>query len=238
MTNIFDHYLELIKPYIEKKAVTCSYCDYLEDLVLLKGKYTYVTIAIWQFVEWYVQLCPIKHRTTAWCLKWEELKEFIMMQKIIKEAYEKCYGTPGIAFEHGKAWSCMRDESEIVKNSNSLCHHAHRHFLPVDINIRDDIKEYVPREVIVTSLDELNRYRDVVLEWAPYLYFEDSKKIWYIYPVNDDIIPRQFLRTCVAKALWMSERADWIKYPWVEFYESTKEKLKPVLESILKNYQE
>jgi len=39
-------YNSIIKPYIERTVKTCSYCDKLDDLILLEGKHSYITIAI------------------------------------------------------------------------------------------------------------------------------------------------------------------------------------------------
>ena len=57
--------LSVIAPYLTGTANTCSYCDHLDILILQEGLYTYITIAIGQIIEGYLQVCSQKHRTAA-----------------------------------------------------------------------------------------------------------------------------------------------------------------------------
>jgi hypothetical protein len=222
-------YNKIIKPYVEKIANTCSYCDKLDDLVLLEWKYSYITIAIWQYMEGYVQICSKKHRpSVAWLEKYEA-KEFYQMKNVLKKAFKECYNKNMICFEHWQAWSCHWWK-DYDKNEKTLCYHAHLHCLPCDVDIRSDIKEILSEEIIVNSFEDLKYIRDMVIVRDAYLFFEDKMWIWYLYPVEDEsVIPRQFLRKCVAKQLWMLEKADWVKYPWIDFFDKTKSELKPIL---------
>ena len=231
MNNQINFYKKIIYPYISGIAQTCSYCDQIEPLILLKGKYTYITLAIGQYVEGYVQICAKKHRTAATGLYPYETIELEQMKKIVRQTYKEVYNVSGIAFEHGKAGACLWKE-KTYENMKSLCHHCHIHFVPVKIDIRDQIKRYLPEELVVNNLSELKQVRENILEAEPYLYFEDSQETGYVYPVEGRSIPRQFLRTCVAEKLGIAEKGDWITYPGVELFESTKQKIKPVLERL------
>ena len=224
-------YERVIAPYLAGKAETCSYCDYLEPLVLLPGRYAYVTIAIGQYVEGYVQVCTRSHRTAMTGLLDYEARELETMRAVVREAYRRLYGTPGVAFEHGKAGSCMWT-GERAQNALSLCHHCHVHYLPRSIDIRADVRAYCREEIPIQSLEDLRQIRAEVLEGAPYLYFEDANLQGYVYPVNDKEIPRQFLRRCVARKLGMEERADWHTYPGTEFFAATEKRLGPVLRKV------
>lgn len=221
----------VIAPYLSGEAETCSYCDFLAPLVLLQGKHTYVTIAIGQFVEGYVQVCTRHHRTAMTGLFEYEARELDLMRSVVRESYRRVYGTPGVAFEHGKAGSCMWT-GERAKNMASLCHHCHVHYIPREIDIRREIGEYCREEIPITALSDLREYRAEVLEGAPYLYFEDKAGTGYVYPVDDKEIPRQFLRRCVARQLGREERADWSTYPGTEFFAATRERLGPVLRQV------
>lgn len=223
-------YQRLISPYLEGSATTCSYCDKLDPLILLEGNYTYITIAIGQYVEGYLQLCTKHHRTAQTGLYDHETEELILMKRVIRETYKQVYGTPGVAFEHGKAGSCLWRNTQ--EKMVSLCHHCHVHFVPRAINIRDLIKEYISEEIPVHSIAELKNVRKDILESEAYLYFEDTDLKGYVYPAADVEIPRQFLRTCVAKELGVPERGDWVSYPGIEFYNDTKTKLVPVLQEV------
>lgn len=222
-----------IEPYINDESDTCSYCDHLTPLILLEGKHTYVTLAIGQIVEGYLQICSQKHRTAATGLFAYETEELIKMKQVVRKAFKEVYGTPGIAFEHGKAGSCLWGEKR-EKNASDLCHHFHIHFVPANVDIRPLIKEYLSEEIIVRNMLELKRVRKEILEAEPYLYFEDSDEVGYVYPVEDIEIPRQFLRSCVAKGLGKPERADWMSYPGTELFEISKQKLLPALNKYFK----
>jgi len=217
-----------IAPYVSGTAQTCSYCDHLSSLILLEGRHTYITMAIGQIVEGYTQICSQRHRTAATGLYSDETRELVEMKQLLRAAYRIVYGTPGIAFEHGKAGSCLWGDQRPT-NMKTLCYHTHVHFVPVDIDIRPAIESILPDVIQVNSVDELKRVRTRVLEAEPYLYLEDTREVGYVYPVDDEVIPRQFLRTCVAQALGVPEKADWMTFPGTELFGIVRSKLVPVL---------
>ena len=217
--------MELITPYINGQKRSCSYCDHLTPLILLEGEHCYITLAIGQIVEGYLQVCAQKHRNSSTGFLSIERDEFILMKQAVRLTYKEVYGNYGIAFEHGQAGTCMFNEG----SDSSLCHHAHTHFVPVNINIRSEIKSILTEEIIINNLDELINFRNTVLFGAPYLYFEDSNGIGYAYPVRDNFIPRQFLRTCVAEKLNMKQRGDWMTFPGEDYFEISKNKLQLLL---------
>lgn len=219
---------ELIDPYLKGAASTCSYCDHLDPLILLEGVHTYITMAIGQIVEGYLQVCSQKHRTAATGLEQHEVPEMEQMKSIIRNSYQRVYNNRGIAFEHGKAGSCLWDDAQ-KGHKYDLCYHAHIHFVPVEIDIRPGIKKILPREVVVRNFSELKEFRTNELGNDSYLYFEDSQEVGYVYPVNDEEIPRQFLRKLVARAIGLPERSDWVKYPGIEYFEKINKKLGPVI---------
>jgi hypothetical protein len=139
----------------------------------------------------------------------------------------------GIIFEHGEAGCCLWG-SNYEKNCNSLCHHCHVHCLPIDVDIRDGIRKYLPKEIIVYNHEDLMQVREKVLFSAPYLYFENVLGVGYVYPVDKEI-PRQFLRTLVAQSIGCAEKSDWIKYSGVELFNITKNELQ---KSLLVNWEE
>jgi hypothetical protein len=218
-----DECLSVIAPYLNGTANTCSYCDHLDTLILQEGLYTYITIAIGQIIEGYLQVCSQKHRTAATGLYAHEAEEMITMKKIVRDAYEKVYGNRGVAFEHGKAGSCLWKEEELG-NKYDLCYHAHIHFVPAIVDIRYLIKQYIPTEIKIYNYKELREFRTFELGNDSYLYFEGPDEIGYVYPVIDEEIPRQFLRKCVALELNVPDRADWINHPGAKYFEITKKK--------------
>ena len=223
--------LTVIAPYLDGTANTCSYCDHLDTLILQEGLSTYITIAIGQIIEGYLQVCSQKHRTAATGLHAHEAVEMVKMKKIVRDAYETIYGNRGIAFEHGKAGSCLWEE-ENLGNKYDLCFHAHIHFVPAPVDIRHLIKEVIPTEIRICNHEELREFRTLELGNDSYLYFEDVNEVGYVYPVCEEDVPRQFLRKCVALALNVPDRADWIKHPGARYFEITRNKLKPVINRI------
>lgn len=217
-----------IDPYIRGDAETCSYCDHLDPLILLEGKHMYITLAIGQIREGYLMVSSQKHRISATGLLSYETNELIKMKQVIRCAYKEVYGIPGIAFEHGRAGSCLWGKDR-HKNASSLCYHCHIHFVPIAIDIRPRIKEFLSQEIIVKNIYELKKVRKDILQAEPYLYFEDNNEIGYVYPVADEEIPRQFLRSCVASELGEPLKADWMSYPGTELFDISKHKLQPAL---------
>lgn len=221
-------YLRTFEPYITGAATTCSYCDHLSPLILQEGRYTYITLAIGQIVEGYLQICTQKHRTAATGLYLEETRELEQMKAIVRASYDIVYGCRGIAFEHGQAGSCQWG-SEAAENLGDLCHHMHIHFLPVSIDIRERIGRLCPECFVVRSLDELKQVRGDELRGGPYLYFEGVDETGYVYPTRKLVVPRQFLRSCVAEELGMPSRSDWKKVTGIEHMAESRSKLQPVL---------
>lgn len=227
------YYDNIILPYINKSAKTCSYCDKLTPLIICESTYFYVTVAIGSYVEGYVQLCAKSHRTAATGVLSYEREELELMKSVINETYKKVYQTEGIAFEHGQAGSCLWGENR-KKNMMSLCHHMHVHYLPIEIDISNEIKRLFDEVYRVKDIYEMMKVRTDILQAEQYLYFQTKYKTGFMYNVNGKNVPRQFLRRCVANKLKIPEKANWTKYPGTEFFEGTISKLKPVIDNIYK----
>ena len=235
MNDHIELYKKAIEPYLMGTTKTCSYCDHIEPLILIDGKYTYITLAIGQIIAGYTQICSLKHRTAATGLYEYETKEFCKMKKVVRATYREVYGCNGIAFEHGQVGSCLWGE-DAEKNLHDLCHHTHIHFVPVNVNIRHRIEEYLPEFYVVRDIWELKKIRENELQAGPYLYFEDEEENGYVYPVRNTAIPRQFLRRCLAEELNLGERADWIKFPGIELFDESRRKLLPVINKYYKEF--
>lgn len=212
-----NSFYQAISPYILGNSKSCSYCDRIDPLILYYGKSFYVTVAIGAYMAGYIQLCSYRHRTSATGILPEEHDEFRQLSKAIRKSFFSIYGNYGIGFEHGQAGTCLWTENHI----HSLCHHMHIHYLPVEIDIHETIANFFPEYKIVTDIDEMVRIRQELLHGAPYLYFSPSPEKGYMYSVSNQSVPRQFLRRCVAERLGIAEKADWLEYPGIEFYEQT-----------------
>ena len=226
-----EKYYHLIQPYIEREKSTCSYCDRLDPLILYYGDDFYITNVIGAYMPGYVQLCSYEHRTSITGILPTEYEEFEYLLSCIRKAFKQVYGTGGICFEHGQAGSCMYTENHI----NSLCHHMHVHCLPVEIDIHQDIVSIAKEYTEVKNINDMVHYRNEILRGGAYLYFSPTQDTAFMYNVLNESVPRQFLRKCVARKLNIIEKADWIKYPGVEYYAQTILDLKSILEEIIRS---
>lgn len=227
-------YLSVIEPYLDGNSETCSYCDFLKPLILLRGDHLYVTLAIGAFCEGYLQICTLRHRTAVTGIDSLERQELNIMIETVRTTYNHVYGTRGIMFEHGQAGSCLWGEDSL-KNLASLCHHMHIHCVPKHLNIHNMISNTFPKYFVVESPDEMLEVRKDELGAEQYLFFLPPSGSGYMYDVKDIAVPRQFLRTCVATELGQRELANWQAHPGVEYFELTKMKLADVL---VDNYKE
>lgn len=227
-TNI---YYQAIKPYITGETKSCSYCDKIDELIIYRGKHFYITLAIGSYMAGYIQLCSYKHRTSVTGLYKDEYGEFEMLSEVIRRSFYRAYGNYGICFEHGQAGTCLWRENHV----NSLCHHMHIHFLPVVIDIHDDIKKLYPNFIVVHNLEEMVKFRQDVLCAEPYLFFSIVPENGYMYNIAGCEVPRQFLRRCISEKLGILEKADWQEYPGIEYFNQTiKDLSKIIREEVIK----
>ena len=223
------NYYDCIHPYITYQKNTCSYCDRLDPLIIYYGSSFYITVAIGAYVPGYIQLCSYEHRTSATGILPSECEEFEILLKAIRNSFMKVYGTYGICFEHGQAGSCLWTENHV----NSLCHHMHIHCLPVTVNAHQEISSRFPDFNKVENIYEMIEVRKDILKGGSYLYFSPNPEEQYMYNVTNQDVPRQYLRSCIASLIGIPEKADWIKFPGVEYYESTINLLKKAIEEEL-----
>lgn len=228
-----NYYFSIVKPYITGKAKSCSYCNKLTPLIILETRFFYITAAIGSYIEGYIQLCAKAHRTAATGVASYERNELEIMKALINDSYKEAYGTDGIAFEHGQAGSCLWGE-DYLKNMSSLCHHMHIHYLPIKIDINNEIMALFPERYEVKDIYDMLKVRSEILSAEQYLYFQKGYKNGFMYNVNNKQVPRQFLRRCIAEKLKIPEKANWSVYPGVEFFDKTINKLKPIMHRIYK----
>lgn len=223
-----EQFRTAITPYVSGSAKTCSYCDLIEELVLLMGPRTYVTIAIGQFMEGYLQICTRKHRISLSGLRPDEIQEFWFIKGIVRDTLESAYATGVVGFEHGRAGSCMSplERASVVTD---LCHHTHFHLVPQVIDIRSEIRAMAEREYVVSNEREFQQLKDRELGAKPYLYYEDTDARGYVFVVEESRVPRQFLRSTVARRIGLAGKGDWMSYPGVEFFGPTRRRLMPLL---------
>jgi diadenosine tetraphosphate (Ap4A) HIT family hydrolase len=229
-----NDYHSVIEKYLRGNAETCSYCDFLNPLVLLRGEFLYITLAIGAFCEGYLQICTLRHRTASTGIDSQERQELNVMIETVRRTYDQTYMTRGIMFEHGQAGSCLWGEDALM-NLTSLCHHMHIHCVPKNMNIHNTINKTFPKYFEVCSPEQMLEIRRDELGAEQYLFFLPPSGCGYMYDVKDITVPRQFLRTCVATELGKKELANWQTHPGIEYFEETKSKLTDVL---TKNYKE
>jgi diadenosine tetraphosphate (Ap4A) HIT family hydrolase len=128
-------------------------------------------------------------------------------------------------FEHGRTGHCLRSNE-----GERMCHHAHVHFLPVDLDL--------------SALAAIGQSRDWA-GWADvadfgadtdgYAIMDGTAQDRLFHPVNHDLEPH-YLRTCVAQALGVPERADWENFSSIpgsaEFAEASHDVVTTVAETL------
>ena len=221
------HYGQLIAPYLADDVRSCSFCDYLHPLVLLEGRFCYLTLAIGQIVRGYAQICPYAHRTSAAALEAEEVSEVLTMKALVRKAFVTVYGSRGVVIENGRP-APARWGAATAANARSLDYHTHIHCIPAAVDIRPDLRR-VATEYAVGSMDDLRALRTETFAGGPYMFFETVEGEGYVYPIDGLDLPSQFLRTCVARRLGVEERGDWRRHPGMEMIAEARRELVPVV---------
>lgn len=219
-----DDYEAVIAPYVEGTAKTCSYCDELAPLTLLEGQHTAVNLAIGHMVPGYIQVCSRSHVVSAAELRSDAAHEFDFVADAIRQVFVNVYGTRGIVFEHGKAGSCLWRAGDL-EALRDLCHHAHVHFVPLNVDLLPRIETAGTPKIRVRQWSDVRSLREQVLTTGAYLYYANSRDA-YVFPVaSPQALPRHFLRTCLAEELGQATIADWRAHTGASLFNRTREEI-------------
>lgn len=195
----------------------CRFCNPKEpDRILYQSKNFYVMLSLGPIVEGYTLLVSKNHIGCCGELKEDIFDEFIFLYNKTKEILNKEYGGC-IAYEHGKAGSCL-----IPVEGSKHCFHSHMHFIPIDLQINSLINDDFNKSISFNSLNEFRSYLEK--NKTPYLYADDSTI--KIYP-NIYEVRSQYLRHKTATAIGKDDLWDWVKHQGWDKIITAKKRLKP-----------
>jgi hypothetical protein len=219
-----EEYDAVITPYITGAVATCSYCDRLTPLTLFEGPHTTVNLAIGHMVSGYVQVCSRSHVVSAAELRSDAAAEFDFIADAVRHVFAEVYGTRGIVFEHGKAGACLWRAGDPVA-LRDLCHHAHVHFVPLNVDLLPRIEAAGMPKIRVQAWSDVRTLREQLFTAGAYLYYARDRDA-YVFPVSDaQALRPQFLRTCLAEELGQPMIGDWRAHPGTSLFNQTRAEL-------------
>lgn len=221
----------------------CIFCRNDKNRILLETANFILLAGAGPIINGYCIIYPKKHLPSFSKLPQSIFSEFLILRKLLLEAFKKGHGATGhTAYEHGGIGSCLTLESQKVKTSH--CFHAHMIFFPHAVDITDQIIPYF------NTIKTLEKIENLLLIEGHYIYYEFLfdhlvKPIKYVF--SDAIkIYSQFMRKNLCNSLNLPDRWNWFENPnWNLVYETKlvlEETLRDILlinkRSILEQYNE
>jgi hypothetical protein len=176
-------------------------------------------------VPGYLQVCSRTHTVSAAEMIGDAAIEFDAIVDVVQKVFLAVYHTRGVVFEHGKAGACMWRSGD-PESLRDLCHHAHVHLVPREVNLLPLIEAVAPSRIRVQQWDDVRTLRREFLGAGSYLYYADTLGDAFLFPIRDvRALPPQFLRTCLAAALGQPEAADWRQWTGASFFNTTRREI-------------
>lgn len=174
----------------------CVFCTPPPELVLYKGTAVSALFDVSPLVPGHLILHTNSHHGCVGEVPEHEHEELMELHDQLWQQVRSAYGTV-MSFEHGRAGHCTTGP-----RADRLCHHAHVHVLPVDIDLDPPLRALYPRVPAARPAD----LATVFDEYGGYLHVRRAGAAW-AYPAENTA--PHLLRTLVATALERPERADW-----------------------------
>ncbi len=192
----------------------CKLCKEFTDKnnILYETKNLFVVPSVGQIVEGYLLICSKQHYIGFGDLPEKIFPELERVQKLVRRILSKNYDVP-IFFEHGPV--------SIVKKGGCCVEHAHFHAVPANIDILKELSKHFRPEII----DSLLALKTQFKSGNPYFFYENPTGQRYIFSITE-IIPSQYIRKIIAAKLGMRDKWDWKKYPEIEKFSKTIQRLK------------
>ncbi|MEV6235181.1 HIT domain-containing protein [Lentzea sp. NPDC051838] len=173
----------------------CVFCAPPPELVLYKGTTVSALFDISPLVPGHLILHTNAHHGCVGEVPAHEHDELVSLHDHLWQQVRSAYGKV-MSFEHGRAGHCLPGP-----RADRLCHHAHVHVLPVDVDLDPPLRALYPRVPARTPAD----LATVFDEYGGYLHVRRDQS--WAYPA--ETTAPHLLRTLVATALGHPERADW-----------------------------
>ncbi|MDO7171432.1 HIT family protein [Mariniflexile sp. AS56] len=207
---------------IEKYCRFCNPPD--KNRILFESDNFYVMLSLGPIVEGYLLICSKQHFESCSKIPKKYSTEFDSLVSAVKQILIETYGSC-IFYEHGRAGSCLS-----FGEGSKHCYHAHMHCVPVNVKLSNLI-EGTLKPIKCNSFDDFrencNKYNE------PYLFVDDGEK--YIYIVVKDI-RRQYLRYLTAEAIGKKGLWNWVEHQGWDIIDRSKNKLKPLFNSLSIKY--
>lgn len=193
-----------------------------QDRIILKTHNFYVMLSLGQIVEGYMLIVSNEHIACCADISADYLSEFEDILGITQQAQREVYGA-SCFYEHGRSGSCLPDA-----RGEPHCHHAHLHVVPTNVNVASAVAASYPGQLLSSwsSLHDLYK-----IDGAPYVLAQSHDAI--LHASVPDKIPRQFLRTIVAKGEGEPFLADWVAFPQYQVISRAVEQLRPVVARLI-----
>lgn len=220
-------------PTFENLEYHCLFCNPKlhgqEKQVILRTPHFYLFSPLGAIVDGYLIITPYSCKegnASISELDREYLDEFNEIRLMVIDFYISRYGHPGIAFEHGRAGTCL-----ICKNGTKHCYHGHLCCFPGVVNndlgfpisnhyfLWEDIPESL-QSVETNGIDDLQERTKNL----PYLYIEHcykdgqeyKRKSKAILIGDEEKLESQYLRKLFANRIGKYELWDWKSWPQYE----------------------
>lgn len=190
------HPLEIYNNVIRSK-LKCFFCDPVNGSVLHETEHFRVIIDPFPVHAGHIMICSKNHVGSVKDMADEIFQELHQLKDIVEKKMRVIDGD-SIFYEHGHAALVASRQHK----------HFHLHCLPVNISITDSLNQRF-KGVLLNSYADI---RSLATEFGDYLYFETTFGDKYFYPVKNDLIEGNLLRTLICNTLGITNRADWRTY--------------------------
>lgn len=196
------------------EATVCIFCQPSPHEILAETEHFYVTLDANPLLEGHVDIHTKEHIGCSAEIDQQYLTEFLELKSWVGKLITQIYGKVSF-YEHGRAGHC----GMIV--GGVMCHHFHMHALPLAEDIEPEVSNYLR----MIRLDHEHKIASLYEQYDQYLYFENDSGQKYFFVV-DKPLPNHYLRTIIANAISVPERADWSAFFDRNSMNSFKQKVK------------
>jgi diadenosine tetraphosphate (Ap4A) HIT family hydrolase len=209
-------------PEPEVNPDPCRFCAPPDaDRIILTSQNFYVMLSLGPMVEGYALVIARHHVECCAAIPSSQLDEFTTVVCAVQHAQHLVYGSSRY-YEHGRTGSCLPNAE-----GERHCHHAHLHCVPLPLDVFSAVARDYPIVGLPSWEAVLGKYKA-----APEPYLLVEKEALPAMAVVPQKIPRQYLRTVVAKAIGEPHLADWAAFQGWDLIKAARVRLAPVLQQV------
>lgn len=136
----------------ENPAEGCFLCDPEAWRIIFETQNFQVVAGLGPLCAGYILVATTDHVETLAQIPANHMAEFLLLDRLVREALAAFYGNGLSSYEHGKVGSCM--SATAGQRSGTYCFHAHRVYIPHEIDIHAAIRPYFDRtETLADGFD-------------------------------------------------------------------------------------